>query len=253
MISPHKILTVDIGNTATKASVFEGERLVQSVMSPGCSAEGVDALMLLHHVDGVAYCCVGTDSEGIGDCLAREAEVPVMRLSYATPLPISIEYDSPGTLGLDRIAGAVGVASSHRPVLLVDAGTAVTLDLVAGGSFRGGNISPGLRLRFRSLNRFTSRLPLVTPGGEVPRLGHDTVTAIRSGAVRGLVYEIAGVFGRVREDWPDARLVLTGGDAPLLGRMLGDEGLACSLMPSAVGVGLVRIFNFNNPETNYKE
>lgn len=244
---PDKILTVDIGNTATKCSVFEGERLVQSVVMTGSSVEGVEMLMLLHHVEGASYSCVGEDKGGILEYLKKESGIPVLELTHTTPLPIEICYDTPQTLGLDRIAGAVGV-SDGRASLLVDAGTAVTIDLVAGGSFKGGNISPGLRLRKEALHGFTSHLPLVRLDGELPVLGHDTDTAIRSGVVRGLQYEIEGALRYASTQYPDIKLILTGGDAQMMARVLRESGVECELLPSAVGLGLVRIFHYNNSE-----
>lgn len=187
------ILTIDIGNTALKAAVYEGERLMQSVVSGVVSPEVPEALMTCNTFDGIAYCCVGDDSAGVGESL-RGYGLPFLKLDAGTPLPIEVDYDSRGSLGVDRVAAAVGVASPGEAVLVADAGTAVTVDLVADGHFRGGNISPGLKLRFRSLNAFTSRLPLVGAEGELPVWGHDTTTAIRAGVVRGLVAELRAAF-----------------------------------------------------------
>lgn len=237
------ILTVDIGNTATKATVFEGERVIQSVAGKVNAADAVDSLLTFNSVDGICYCCVGREDDSLAARLAQE-EVPVLRLTPETPLPIGVDYASRATLGVDRIAAAAGV--SHRPaVLVVDAGTAVTLDLVAAGSFRGGNISPGLRLRFRSLRDFTSRLPLVGAEGDVPEFGYDTETAIRSGIVRGLVYEIAETCSRASEIYDDLKLILTGGDAGMLLPLLREAVPDAETDPDVVGRGLVRIFNYN--------
>lgn len=236
------ILTVDIGNTATKATVFEGERVIQSVVGNVRAAEAVDTLLTYNSVEGICVCCVGREDESLEERLAQE-EVPVLRLTPETPLPIQVDYASRATLGADRVAAAVGVADKGS-VLLVDAGTAVTLDLVEGGAFRGGNISPGLRLRFHSLHDFTSRLPLVGAQGDLPPFGYDTETAIRAGVMRGLVYEIAGTWRRAAEKYDDLKLILTGGDAAVLLPLLRDAGIGVETDPDAVGRGLVRIFNY---------
>lgn len=252
MYDNRKILTVDIGNTAVKATVFKGETPVQSYAVSDEFSDELEEFFSLHDFDGVAFCCVGDDRLKIGEFLERKCKVPVLRLSHSTPLPIAVEYDSFETLGLDRIAGAVGV-SGPGTILLADAGTALTLDLVSERKFIGGNISPGLRLRCESLHRFTSLLPLVDYHGKVSVWGHDTVSAIRAGAVRGLEYEIIGALSQARRNFPDTRLILTGGDAPQLHPLLADDGVECELLPAVVGIGLVRIFNFNNPETSSKE
>lgn len=252
MCDNRKILAVDIGNTAAKVILFHGETPVRAFAVSRSCADELEELFSLHEFDGVAFCCVGDDKSGIGEYLERKCEVPVLRLSHSTPLPIGVEHYSFETLGLDRIAGAVG-ASGRGTVLVADAGTALTLDLVSDGKFLGGNISPGLRLRCESLHRSTSLLPLVDYHGEVSVWGHDTLSAIRAGAVRGLEYEIIGAFRRACRQFPDARLILTGGDAPQIHPLLSEDGIECRVSPDLVGLGLVRIFNFNNPETSSKE
>ena len=156
-----------------------------------------------------------------------------------------MEYDSRNTLGADRVAAAAG-AQTAMPTLVVDAGTAVTEDLVAEGRFLGGNISPGLSLRFRALNGYTSRLPLVGPDGELPDFGHDTVTAIRAGVLNGLLAEIRGVRDMAARRFGNVKILLTGGDAGILSGLLADEGIKVEVDLALVGRGLVRIFNYND-------
>ena len=226
------ILTIDIGNTALKAAVYEGERLVQSVVSGVVSPEVPEALMTCNTFDGIAYCCVGDDSAGVGESL-RGYGLPFLKLDAGTPLPIEVDYDSRGSLGVDRVAAAVGVASPGEAVLVAD------------GHLRGGNISPGLKLRFRSLNAFTSRLPLVGAEGELPVWGHDTTTAIRAGVVRGLVAELRAAFEAAAAGHDALRMTLTGGDAEILAPLLSQAGVPVSVDSQAVGRGLVRIFEYN--------
>lgn len=243
MTEKRSILTVDIGNTAVKAAVFEGERLVASVVGRTGAAEALDALLMYNTVDGLCFCSVGRENPELGRRL-ENAGVPVLRLTSDTPVPIGVEYGSRATLGSDRLAAAAGVAGD-TPVLVVDAGTAVTIDLVADNTFLGGNISPGLRLRFRSLNAFTSRLPLVGPEGELPEFGSDTVTAIRSGVMRGLAGELVAAYMTAQSRFGNIKMVLTGGDAAILQPMLAERGIDVESDPEAVGRGLVRIFNYN--------
>lgn len=239
------IMTIDIGNTAMKVAVFRGETLIQSVAGLGTSEEMVRTMLTLNSVDGISYCCVGNDTFEIGDKLEEENVVPVVRLLPDTPLPIEIvEYDR-SSLGADRVAAAVG-AIGERPALVIDAGTAVTADLVADGKFLGGNISPGLKLRFRSLNSFTSRLPLVRPEGELGPWGHDTTSAIRAGVVMGLVAELMDTWHRAQTKYKDILMILTGGDADFLAPLLMERGVDLKIDHETVGRGLVRIFNHNN-------
>ena len=138
------------------------------------------------------------------------------------------------------------MAGEEEAVLVVDAGTAVTCDLVADRRFLGGNISPGLKLRFHSLHEFTSRLPLVSPDGELPVFGHDTQTAIRAGVMNGLVWELAGAFETARSEYKNIKMVITGGDAAILAPLLAEHGIEAVADSETVGRGLVRIFNYNN-------
>lgn len=245
-----RILTIDIGNTAVKGSVFDNGRQLDSMLLESRDAAALLPLAGRHRPDGAICCCVGQDADefvsDLGDALGME----VMKLTHITPLPIAIDYATPQTLGLDRIAAAAGASLIAQEALVVDAGTAITLDIVSGDAFAGGNISPGLRLRFRSLNRFTSRLPLVSPAGDVPAFGYDTQTAIRSGVVNGIVAEIADAYRAASAGRPGLRLLLTGGDAAFLAPLLQRKGIRVEMAGSLVGLGLERIFLYAR---NYKK
>lgn len=239
------LLTIDIGNTALKASVFEGEKQVTSIVGSGGDAEAVRTLLALYSVDGIVCCRVGEDRDNVVATLKQEDVVPVLEIGGDTRVPISVDYDR-STLGNDRLAAAVGVAQPGVCRLLVDAGTAMTLDLTRGMRYCGGNIAPGPRLRLESLNRFTAALPLVEIDGKAPLFGHNTQEAIRSGVVRGMAYEVAQTLRSVHEFEPDAELVITGGYARILSRHLMLLGVKHTIDHDAVGRGMVRIFNYNN-------
>ena len=239
------LLTIDIGNTMTKLSVFEDERAVYCVAGKGLGIEAVEALLTYHTVDGIAYCCVGEDGGSLPGKL-REIGLPMVALGAETPLPLEINYSSRASLGTDRVAAAVGAVDGSQSALVVDAGTAVTADIVSRGCFMGGNISPGLALRFRSLHAYTSRLPMVEAAGELTSFGRSTETAIRDGVVNGLVWELQGAYRAARNMVPEIdRLVLCGGDSDFLAPMLADLEIPVMTDHDAVGRGLVRIFNYN--------
>ena len=136
-----------------------------------------------------------------------------------TPLPVIIDYRSPKTLGSDRIAAVIGARAEapDRDILVIDAGTCITYDMItATGHFLGGNIAPGIKMRLRSMNKFTEKLPVVEKNGDTPLLGYDTETAMRSGAILGACYEIEGYISSLRQEYPELLIFLTGGDAFLL-------------------------------------
>lgn len=240
-----RVLTVDIGNTCIKGSIFEESVLLESILLEERDASLLRPLIKEYRPEGAISCCVGGNAAEFEKALVGEVGMSVMHFSHFSKLPIEIDYESFPTLGLDRIAAAVGAAGEKTCALVVDAGTAVTLDLVVGNRFIGGNISPGLRLRLRSLNHFTSRLPLVNPNGEIPRFGKDTQTAIRSGVVNGIVSEICATFLYAKRLYPEIELLLTGGDADFLQPLLSRESLTPVVDHSLVGHGLEKIYKFN--------
>lgn len=237
-----KLLTVDRGNTAAKICVFDNYDCLESVISDSLSIESVVPLLERHSVDGAAYCCVGRNDVRFIESLRLMLEAPLLLLTHSVELPFKVDYTA--SLGLDRIAAAAGaLALYRRPTLIADAGTALTLDLVADNGFRGGNISPGMVLRFKALNDFTNDLPLVGYDGTSRLLGHDTESAIRAGVVNGIVAEISSTFAALKTEYPDLLLVLSGGDADILARNINETEMVVD--HDIVGRGLVKIFNYN--------
>jgi type III pantothenate kinase len=163
----------------------------------------------------------------------------------STPLPIHNAYATPHTLGADRLAAAVGAAwlRPSRDSLIIDAGTAIKCDWVEGGhTFRGGSITPGLRLRFQALHTFTGRLPLLEMPAdltaEIPLTGVDTASAIRSGVLNGAVAEVNGMLDYYRAQCPTLSVLLAGGDAGFFQSRLKGP---IFVIPELVLLGLHRI------------
>lgn len=171
---------------------------------------------------------------------------PLMKLTYQTPLPIKNLYETPQTLGCDRLAAVVGAVTLQpgRDILIIDAGTCITYELVDANSFYyGGNISPGLGMRLKALNHYTGKLPLVQPEGCMPMIGKDTETAIRAGVKKGIEYEIEGYIRNLRYKYPELLVFLTGGDdfsfdTNLKNCIFADKFLVLK--------GLNRILDYNN-------
>ena len=158
---------------------------------------------------------MGADDAAIEPLLARTGW-PTRRLVAAEEVGgVRLAYRTPHTLGVDRLAAVLG-ARSLQPeghLLVVDAGTCITFDvLLADGRYIGGNISPGLSMRLAAMHAYTARLPLVDAQGELPLLGLDTPTALRSGVLRGIAYEIEGYVRRLREEYGTISTFLTGGN-----------------------------------------
>ena len=181
--------------------------------------------------------------------ILREAGVSTLVLSAATPLPIGIDYRTPETLGRDRIAAAVAVAEQYPAsnCLVVDLGTALTLDLVtADGVFRGGAISLGYSNRLRALHEYTATLPLCAPiMGETEPLslqGHTTCEAIEWGVFHSILFEIEGYRGRLEANFADLRVIVTGGEAKYFEKQIKNAIFA---ERNLVLTGLNRILEYN--------
>ena len=236
-------LVIDIGNSQTKAGWFSAGILAESrnvlLSSPG----DVDALFGIYPVEMAIASSVGQSDAKLFKGTALPCQ-PLF-LDHTTPQPLKIRYNTPETLGRDRIAAATGAWSIYpgRNILVVDMGTAITIDFVtAAGEYLGGNISPGLQTRFRSLHDYTARLPIVQKNNVFPMLGKDTQSAIISGVQQGIIHEINGYITEFENRFPDCAFALTGGDASFFVPMLKRAIFA---RPDLVLIGLNHILEFN--------
>lgn len=162
-----------------------------------------------------------------------------------TPLPFKILYRSRDTLGPDRIAAMAGAHNKfpRSNVLVIDMGSAITYDLLSSeGKHQGGNISPGMSMRFRALNQFTGRLPLVEPTDKTGMLGLDTNEAIAAGVQQGILHEIEGYIDWGRMQFAELKVVVTGGDAGFFAKKLKSP---IFVDQNLVLTGLDRILRYN--------
>ncbi|WP_370526837.1 type III pantothenate kinase [Bacteroides sp. 51] len=238
-------LIIDIGNTSTKMAVFEQDTLIEVFSDPGQSLEALSQIVSSYTIEQGIVATVVNLKPDISEQL-KVLSFPFLWLGKDTPLPIINLYESPDTLGYDRIAAVVGACARfpEKDILVVDAGTAITYEFVdAKGRYHGGNISPGVYMRFKALNQYTSRLPLVNPEGRVPDMGKDTETAIRAGVMKGVEYEIQGYIMYLRHKYPELLVFLTGGDEFSFDSKLKNIIFADRFL---VLKGLNRILNYNN-------
>jgi type III pantothenate kinase len=169
----------------------------------------------------------------------------LIELTHKTEIPVENKYSTPETLGKDRLAAIVGAAylKPGSDILVIDAGTAITYDFIdSNRNFLGGNIAPGIDLRLRSLHEFTQKLPIVEPKTESPFLGDSTESAILSGALYGIVFEIDGYIDALKIKYPQLSTFLTGGstfyfDTKLKNAIFAERNL--------VLIGLNRILQYN--------
>lgn len=207
-------LCIDIGNTALKWAVFRNNILLHHDR-----CEDLDLKRLLLAASpfspDAGMVCSTVDIPGHIKNDILQTPYPILFLNGQTPLPIVNRYLTPDTLGPDRIAAAVGAWQQQpdRNLLIIDSGTAITYDFVsAQGEYLGGNISPGVDMRFRALHQFTAHLPFVDKSGEHPEIGNNTETAIRCGVLDGVKHEITGIIHELSLKYPKLSVFLTGGN-----------------------------------------
>ncbi len=237
-------LIIDIGNTVAKLAVFDKDDLVEVIRG---SNHSLDCLAMLYHkypIENGIIASVITLSGTIRRQLAK-LPFPILELNHQVPVPITNKYRTPETLGMDRLAAVVGAnyMCPNRDLLVIDAGTAVTYEFIdSEGNYRGGNISPGIYTRFKALNACCDKLPLIDRSGETPVFGYDTETAIRTGVIKGMEFEIEGYITLMQKKYPNLLVFLTGGD-----KFSFDTNLKSIIFADRFLVlkGLNRILNYN--------
>ncbi|MEN8227071.1 MAG: type III pantothenate kinase [Bacteroidota bacterium] len=210
-------LVLDLGNSFGKIAVCDGNQVIEAATYEKITSREIAYFHARYAgLKGAIISSVVNYSREIIDYLSNLYSTCI-ELDHSTPIPLENKYRTPDTLGYDRIAAAVGAYTicPGKNVLVIDAGTAITYDIVTSkGEFLGGNISTGLEIRFKSLNKYTNRLPhLERPNEKPPLLGSSTREAIQSGIVNGLLFEIDGFIDAIRQNYPKLKVVLTGGDA----------------------------------------
>jgi len=239
-----KRLIIDIGNTFTKMAVFSDDRLLDLQRFDSLNLDLLKELSKQHpDLSASILSAVKDYPETIDQWLSRRYHHLVM--SRDLLFPFKNEYRTPETLGKDRMALAAGAVKKFQGenVLVIDAGTTITYDLITEDKrYLGGGISPGLQMRFRALNTFTGKLPLINEIKAVPLIGKDTRTSILSGVLNGTVYEMEGIIRAYSDRFDKLKVVITGGDQLYFVKKLKNSIFAA---PNLVLEGLNEILILN--------
>tara|TARA_B110001469_G_scaffold125737_1_gene141787 strand:+ start:143 stop:871 length:729 start_codon:yes stop_codon:yes gene_type:complete len=212
-------LIIDIGNTATKLAVFQLDKIikVQTVATKGMVFEVEKLLEKFSEIRQGLLSTVRTMDNSEVETLQKLLPIKILEASFK--LPFENRYDTPLTLGVDRLAlmAAAVKQCPNKNVLVIDAGSCITYDFMdADQNYLGGAISPGLEMRYKSLEAFTSNLPLLPKSIPNQRIGSSTEASIHSGVVHGVLQEIEGTIKVYQNKYPDLTVILTGGDADFL-------------------------------------
>jgi type III pantothenate kinase len=237
-------LVIDIGNTNVKAALFEERDLITTQRIANSGIVAIKAFCGEASVEKVIVSSVATDPSDVVSVL-RETGYFVHHLTWKSKFPFKNLYQTPETLGVDRLASAAGAISQYGKsnMLIIDAGSAVTYDIISNGVFKGGSISPGMEMRFKALHSFTGRLPLCSFSRDFKYPSVNTREAITSGVVMGLAFELNEYIRTIRNEYSELVTILTGGDSLLFNELIKDEYVA---IPNLVIEGLNYLLEYNS-------
>lgn len=206
-------LLIDAGNSSIKTAVSRDNIIFDENR---CKIEDLKDILECYIKKYKKFDVVAvSDVKGLPESIYLYMSVyckKLVRVKDGVKLPIVNKYSTPKTLGADRLCAAVGASMvlPNKNCVIVDFGTAITFDfLTSEGEFLGGNISVGLGTRFKSLNHYTGKLPLVKRTNTIDRIGNSTISAIESGVIQGTIFEIEGYL----KLYPEHSFIFTGGDA----------------------------------------
>lgn len=238
-------LIIDVGNTRIKTAVFDDGKMIhtESLNNESLIIETIKIIEKYKCTNAIISSVGSVNKSQIDELYAK---INLLELNYNTKVPFINKYSTPKTLGVDRIA-LVSSAIANYPnknVLIIDAGTCITFDFVNNeGIYFGGSISPGLQMRYKALNFFTEKLPLLEPSEISDLVGNSTESSIHSGVINGVINEIDGIINQYRKKNTDLTVVLTGGDVNFLSNRL-KNGIFAN--PNFLLEGLNTILTYNS-------
>lgn len=217
-------LIVDVGNTNVKLAVFKNKVLEEKQIVKNSNL--ISAVKKLHKsypsIKKSIVSSVGKLDDKQIESIKKLTGFTLL-LDHKTKLPFKNKYKTPTTLGVDRIALVSASVEQHpnKNVLIIDAGTCITYDFINDkNEYLGGAISPGIGVRYKSLNTLTANLPLLKSEEPKSIIGNSTKSSIHSGVVFGILKEIEGVIAEYEKNYKVLTVILTGGDANFLSKQL---------------------------------
>jgi len=238
-------LIIDIGNTKTKAALFKRGRIILLEYSLDTEEKFIQAIIAKHpDIKHSIVSSVRDFPESLMLLLKSHCQ-QVFFFDSHLPVPIENLYESKSTLGYDRLAACIGASSTYpyKNILVIDAGTAITFDFVnAKAQYIGGCISPGLEMRFKALHQFTKKLPFLSNKEPFDLIGKNTNDAIINGVQNGIVFEVDAYITKLECQYPDLKVVVTGGDAEIIHRSIQSNS---KLESNILLIGLSHILDFN--------
>jgi type III pantothenate kinase len=236
-------LCFDFGNTRLKCAVFAGKEIRQIIVLDNDQEETVAHLLETWKPEKSILSSVINHNPGIEQLLKKSTRFH--KLDHHSKVPITTPVGKPESIGADRLALVVAAVDLFpgKNNLVIGLGSAITYNFVNKyHEFMGGGISPGMEMRFKSLQTFTAKLPLVEADWNFPLVGYDTRTNILSGVVLGMAKEIEGTIDNYEDKYDNFNVLLCGGDSFYFSRYLKKKIFAD---PDLIYKGLYAISEFN--------
>jgi len=236
-------LIVDIGNSNTKLAVYKGQEKIYISRINELSCEEIEKELSDFKFKRAIVSSVKKLPPFFSELFFPN--IPFIHfLSQNSRFPFKIDYETPETLGTDRMAAVAGAFNLYpgSEILVIDAGTAITFDFLSSDVYKGGNISPGLSMRFKALNKFTGKLPLVSITDNFTFPGQNTADAIIAGVITGVTYEINEYIRTFEKKHTLFKIILTGGDSGYIKDKINHP---ITYMPDIVTDGLNYILEYN--------
>lgn len=237
------IITIDIGNSFIKIAVFLNGKILE-VFTETEIDKAYQRLFAYPNAK-IIWCSVKMSFEELTKIIDFNTDKrDNIIFSANTPIPIKNFYKTPNSLGVDRLAVAIGATTMfpQTNLLIIDAGTCITYDVVnSKQEYLGGSISPGFHLRYKSMHDYTARLPLGHEVSQISLTADNTKDAIQSGVVNGVIAEMKQIILQYQSQYPDLQTIICGGDADFLIKNLPTENITMEKNLVHLGLHVVMI------------
>jgi type III pantothenate kinase len=224
-----KTLCFDFGNTRLKVAVFINDNFTEEITLPNDEMFTIERLIAIQQPQKTILSSVVNHNPAIEKYLAENTVFH--KISHLTKANFTTPVGKPESIGADRLA--LSAAAVHfypkKNNLIIGMGSCITYNFINQyHEFLGGSISPGMEMRFKAMQVFTAKLPLVQPEWNFPIIGYDTKTNLQSGVIAGIAYEMDGFINEYAQKYSNFNVVLTGGDCTYFVRRLKNRIFADS-------------------------
>lgn len=239
-----RTICFDFGNTRLKAAIFENDFVLEEIVLPNDEIKTIEHILETYQPRKAILSSVIEHNPEIEKTLSERTAFH--KLSHLTRINFTTPVGKPESIGPDRLALAAAAVHYYpqKNNLVIALGSCITYNFINQyNEFLGGSISPGMEMRFKAMQLFTAKLPLVQKDWNFPLIGYDTKTNMQSGVIAGIAYEIDGFISDYALKFSNFNVVLTGGDTSYFAGQLKNRIFAD---PNFLFKGLYALSETNN-------